>query len=161
MTTRPTAVLLGAILFLFLLFAGFLDYLGAATLIPMIMASFAIAGLAVGGLFWIRGNSRSVVGLVAIYFLALVVLRLVAIGPTKPFRAFYRSVEPGMSEATVLAELEERFPEPGRFRRPTVYRPEAGGLTLTLDRTDWRYNSEIVRVELSGGRVVSKDYLPD
>lgn len=162
MRNKVELVLLGFVLFLLLLFAAFLDHFGGATLMPRVMAFFVVAGLAVAGLLALAGHRRSILWTVGLYALALVALRLTPLSPVKPFRAFYQSLKPGMSEAAVLDELAERFPDGGRFSRPAVYRPpDTERLSFTLDRTDGRYNSEIVTLKLADGHVVSKDYLPD
>ena len=140
--------------------ALFLEYIAALTLYAQALTLFAAIGVGFGALFFLAGRRGVVLALTALYLAALLVLRFVELSPVKPFRAFYENVQPGMSRVDVLSELAQRFPEPGRYPRPTAGSDEAI-LWLTLDPTDGRYNSEVVRVEFADGLAVAKVYYPD
>ena len=56
---RFELILLGLSLYLLLLSAGILDYLGAVTLFPIALTLFIVGGLVVGGMFCIHGHVDS------------------------------------------------------------------------------------------------------
>ena len=92
------------------------------------------------------------------------ILSLVALTPRKPFRTFYARLEPGMSEAAVLESLQRSFPAGGRFAVPETHRSGdavRGALAFTLDRSDGRYNSEVILARFENGRLRSAEYHPD
>ncbi len=140
--------------------ALFFEYVAALTLYPKGLALFAAVGVGLGGLFLLAGRRTVVLALTGLYLVGLVLLRLVALSPVKPFRAFYEAVEPGMSKAEVLGELARRFPEGGRYSSPAVYE-DGPNLWWTLDPADGEYDSEFVRVELADELAVDKGYYPD
>ena len=61
-----------------------------------------------------------------------------------------------MTRAEVEATIQREFSDV----KPEIYFEEPN-IWLRLDPNDPRYNMEIIRIIMSNGRVISKEYLPD
>ena len=79
----------------------------------------------------------------------------------KPYRAFYRSINDGMTQAQVMTLLDKHFPNRASDGRPTITSRGPGGLTLVLDPNDGHYNAELISVSFRNNLVMAKRYLPD
>jgi hypothetical protein len=74
----------------------------------------------------------------------------------RPFLRAFSKIHPGMSREQVEAIMRQEF----RGKRP-VLRVYPSVLQFTLDPDDGRFNSELIVIEMAGGKVISSDYLPD
>ncbi|MEM7146800.1 MAG: hypothetical protein AAF591_16830 [Verrucomicrobiota bacterium] len=106
------------------------------------------------------GDLRHLI-LAGVFLMFLVVLPFVELSPVKPYKKFFLSVRPGMSQEEILEELVDRFPEGGRYTQPTWANVEDGTLRFWLDLTDGRYNAEIIRVTFWEGRSIATMYMGD
>ncbi len=142
--------------------ALFLDYFGALSNSTLFLGVVSMLGLMAAALVWASsGQAVSLLPLVP-FLAAIILLRLVDTTPLKPFGRFYAAIVPGMTETEVLSELDEQFPPKGRYVRPFVNRlvgPDHLG--FILDRSDGRYDTEIVALDFIKGRVHSKRYIHD
>lgn len=74
----------------------------------------------------------------------------------KPFARAFAGIRSGMTPAEVDAVFRAQFP--GRL---PLKEGGGGSISYILDPDDGRYNSEIIYVKLTNGRVVAVEYLPD
>ncbi len=133
----------------------------AATLFPWLLVTVLLIGFGAAelGRRWLHSQGLQAAGL--IFALTFVVLRFVELNPVKPFRAFYRDLAPGMTEAEVLDLLDHRFPAGGRFVHPQVDPMRDQWLWMTLDPHHSDYNSELITLRFEDGRLERGQYLPD
>lgn len=142
------------------LFAA-LDAHAAISLQGTWLAGALAAGVAATAVAWVLSGSSRAWLLFGAYAAGLAALPFVSLSPVKPFRSFHAAIRPGMTETEVRAALDARFPAGGVFRRPTVTR-SPGALLVALDRTDGRYDAEVIWVHLRDeGRVAGAEYHPD
>jgi hypothetical protein len=145
-------------------FSIVLDWFGEITIIPWFSVCGVLAVALFGSLGWWLSKKRVVGATTVVAILGLSALRFVELSPVKPFREFYRQLEPGMSESEVLHVLEREFSADGRYPRPRVNytrepEPELAG--FTLDPTDGRYSSEVISLTFDQGKLETAEYLPD
>ena len=138
-----------------------LDAHAAVSLDGRTLAGALAIGVAATAVGWVLSGTSRAWLLFGVYAAGIAALPFVSLSPVKPFRAFHAAVRPGMTEADVRAALDERFPAGGIYRRPEVTR-SPGGLLVALDRTDSRYDAEVVWVHLRDeGRVAGAEYHAD
>lgn len=125
------------------------------------VAVFAVWGGAVASIVARGRRSRTALVLGGVYVAALLAMHNLDLTPVKPYRRFYDAVATGMTPSEVLAALHREFPEAGRFRVPVVTISNATTLSFLLDRTDGRWDAEIVDLDLVDGRVSGKVYMGD
>jgi hypothetical protein len=104
--------------------------------------------------------------LVAIFATAIFTLPFLDITPAKPFYRFYSSIRPGMSIAEVQKQLDQYFPDNGKYPKPVAHGIQKTSKgqeeqSFQLDPNQGAYNAEIVNVTYSKGQVVSANYSPD
>jgi hypothetical protein len=122
---------------------------------------FIFLGLAAGSLASRFFDSRLRWLPLGLYLVALGALPFVDTIPVKPAKRAVHAIRQGMTEAEVIAILNQNFPENGRFRRPNFGSTTEGRLAFSLDPSDGRYNAAIVSVEFTNGRVVTASFSPD
>ncbi len=139
------------------------DLLFTVSTNPLFLCGVAALGIVVAGGVGLYTRRMMVCLLPVVPFLVVLnFLPHIDYSPVKPFSRFYAAIKPGMTEAEVLQELEEQFPETGRYSQPLVNRRVGPThLGFILDPKDGRYNAEIVAVDFEEGRVVKKDYHAD
>lgn len=80
----------------------------------------------------------------------------------RSYRAFYRSIDVGMTTEQVLREMEKIYPESGPRRRPEVFRHEEDAMGFFMNPEHSKEpNCEGIFLNLKDGRVVSKGYSRD
>lgn len=142
-------------------FVAALDAHAAVSLQGTWLAAALAFGVAATAVAWVLSGTSRAWLLFGVYAAGLAALPFVSLSPVKPFRSFHAAVRPGMTEAEVRAALDAHFPVDGMYRRPEVTR-STEGLLVALDRSDGRYDAEVVWVHLRDeGRVAGAEYHAD
>ncbi len=135
--------------------------LGVSASTPAVLIALGLGFLAASPLFFGgRRGVRRLLAAVAIYaaFAAwIVTLRRVDWDERKPFLRAFQQIHVGMTRSEVEALMRTEF----LGRKAPTSGWDASHERYTLDPDDARYDSEIVFIRISEGRVVSADYLPD
>ncbi len=125
--------------------------------------TIVVLGMGIGACtaVFLRHRSRFAM-IVAILVCAFVlVLHFVDVLPVKPYRRFFAEIKIGMTEPEILDLLQREFPQNGRFDVPVRKSFGADKMTFVLDPTESAWNNECIYLQLSNGRVLSKQYSRD
>jgi len=156
--------------------ASVLLVISATVLMFVTLMSDAIFGVSASWIFtlavWavgfgvclaVRIRYRSVLSLVVAFLVTtfVLVLHFMDILPVKPYKRFFATIQTGMTEQQVLALLSREFPTGGRLPMPVRRDFAQNEMDFFLDPTESAWNAECIRVHLSDGRVVSKEYSRD
>ena len=139
--------------------AHFLTGVGASWIAPIV--TLGVGAVIVATPFLRRKRSLKE-GMVVVALFAAFAAMIVAIprfdgqSPIGRFNKVYWSIGTGMSTAEVEAVVDREFPN----TKPSIRRHRSGGF-IGLGPVDPSYNAEYIQINTSGGRVVSKEYLPD
>jgi predicted membrane protein len=156
--------------------ASVLLVISAAVLMFVALMSDAILGISESWIFtliiWaagigvclaVRVRYRSVLSLIIACLVTTFVLFLhfMDLLPVKPYKRFFAAIQTGMNEQQVLALLSREFPAGGRLNVPVRRDFAQNEMDFFLDPTESAWNAECIRIHLSDGRVVSKEYSRD
>lgn len=156
--------------------AAVLLIISAAVLMLVALLSDAIFGVSASWIFtlivWalgfgaclaVRMRFRSVVSVVIACVITgfVLMLHFMDILPVKPYRRFFAAIQPGMTEQQVMALLGKEFPAGGRLNVPVRRDFAQNEMDFLLDPTESAWNAECIRIRLSDGRVLSKEYSRD
>src|SRR2546421_520946 len=156
--------------------ASVLLVISATVLMFVALVSDAIFGISASWIFtfvvWsvgfgvclaIRARYRSVLSVIVACLVTVFVLILhfMDILPVKPYKRFFAAVRPGMTEQQVTALLSKEFPAGGRLNVPVRRDFAQNEMDFFLDPNESAWNAECIRIRLSDGRVVSKEYSRD
>jgi len=96
------------------------------------------------------------IGVCSLFAGWIVVQREIDWNMRRHFRRAYSQIRSGMTVEQVKAVMHQQF----HGKRP-VGRFDDWGAQYTLDPDDGRFNSEIIVIQMVGGKVASAYYLPD
>ena len=155
---------------------GSLPNISAAVLMVVALMSDFLTGVSASWvftlIFWavgfgacvvVRVRHRSVLSLVVACVITafMLTLHFVDLLPVKPYKRFFAAIQPGMTEAEVLALLHREFPEGGMHPVPVRDDFRTNEISFALDPNETMLNAEAVILYMENGRVVKKVYSPD
>lgn len=162
-------------------FGFFLDYAFAASLFWRLYLFMAFLALILLLPIYLESRRKRELWLFLGFNISLLALHFLTLAPNKTFTRFYLDIKNGMTIQEVQSLFNQRFPKGGRFRQPEwtlsdetiddARRHKLNGmkfiatpnqnLNYALDRTDGRYDAEIITVYFKDGKVVGTNYSPD
>ena len=138
------------------------DYLAAVTLQWKFMTGTVLLLLVITILNWqVSGKKAANLFLVPLSLLTLVAIRATEMSPVKPFKAFHRTLKPGLDKSEVPILLQTYFPSGGAYKRPFLEYIDENSVVIVLDPSDAGYDAEVINISLKDGRINSTAYYPD
>jgi hypothetical protein len=138
-----------------------LDYAAGVTAHFRFVLAVGLVAAVVALPVWYWTRSRPVLVVFAGLTMMLLVLPFVSLPLCKPYVSFYKHVDNGMTQQQAIGQLDRHFPNRASDGWPIITLQTRQRLSIVLDPSDGRYNSEVIVIEFEDGRVVDKRYLPD
>jgi hypothetical protein len=121
-----------------------------------------IAAVLVVPVCWWTRNRFLAIALTG-FLLLLLMLQYVSFAPGKlnGYHRFFKRISPGMTRNDVLSQFQTIFPDAATDGWPRITRQRAERITMVLDPSDGRYNSELIVIYFKNDQVTGKLYAPD